>query len=162
MRILKLGLISFGFLFLLITLISLLFPSQVRLSRATNLPNEKERIFSLIQKEEAWHPAYQDSASHKAITAMNRKIVSQSDSTFVIQLQQEGRKPVASGWQVYGTPQSDSLTLQWYMDFTLSWYPWEKFSSLFFEKTYGSMMEKGLANFKEQMVQSSASPQYQE
>jgi hypothetical protein len=153
MRIIKLGLISFVFIFLLITLISLLFPSQIRLSRATNLPNEKERIFSLIQKEATWHPAYQDSASSKAITAMNRKMVSQSDSTYVIQLQQEGRRPVKSGWQVYGTPQSDSLTLQWYMDFSLSWYPWEKFSSLFYERTYGTMMEKGLANLKEQMVQ---------
>lgn len=152
MRIIKLGLLSFGFLFLLITLISLLFPSEIRLSRATNLPNNKPQIFSLLKNEEAWHPAYQDTASRKAITSMGRKTVSQTDSTFVIQLQQEGRKPVTSGWQVYGTPQSDSLTLQWYMDFTLSWYPWEKFSSLFYERTYGSMMEKGLANIKEQMV----------
>ncbi|HEV7332997.1 MAG TPA: hypothetical protein VGN63_18315 [Flavisolibacter sp.] len=152
MRIIKLGLISFCFLFLLITLISLLFPSQIRLSRATNLPNEKERIFSLLRKEETWHPAYQDSASSKAMAAMSRKTISQTDSTYVVQLQQEGRKPVVSGWQVYGTPQSDSLTLQWYMDFTLSWYPWEKFSSLFYERTYGTMMEKGLANLKEQMV----------
>jgi hypothetical protein len=116
MRIIKLGLISFGFLFLLITLISLLFPSEIRLSRATNLPNNKPQIFSLLKKEETWHPAYQDSTSRKAITTMGRKTVSQTDSTFVIQLQQAGRKPVTSGWQVYGTPQSDSLTLQWYMD----------------------------------------------
>lgn len=152
MRILKLGLISFGFLFLLITLISLLFPSEIRLSRAANLPNNKQQIFTLLQKEEAWHPAYQDSATRKAITTMQRKTLRQTDSTLVIQLQQEGRKPVVSGWQVYGTPQSDSLTLQWYMDFTLSWYPWEKFSSLFYESTYGTMMERGLANFREQMV----------
>ena len=153
MRIIKLGILSFAFLFLLITLISFLFPSQIRLSRAANLPNEKAQIFSLLKNEQAWHPAYRDSASAKTMNAMKRKIISQTDSTLIIQLRQEGRKPVVSGWQVYGTPRSDSLTLQWYMDFTLSWYPWEKFSSLFYEGTYGRMMERGLANLKEQMMQ---------
>jgi hypothetical protein len=37
------------------------------------------------------------------------------------------------------------------MDFRLSWYPWEKFSSLFYEKTYGTMMETGLLNFKKRL-----------
>ena len=152
MRIIKLGLISFGFLFLLITLISLLFPSQIRLSRATNLPNDKAQIFAVLQNEKAWHPAYTDSASRKAMAAMKRTMLAQTDSTLIVQLQQEGRKPVISGYELHGTPQSDSLTLQWYMDFRLSWYPWEKFSSLFYEKTYGVMMEKGLANIKQQVV----------
>jgi hypothetical protein len=34
------------------------------------------------------------------------------------------------------------------MDFRLRWYPWEKFSSLLFEKSYGLTMEKGLNNIK--------------
>ena len=43
----------------------------------------------------------------------------------------------------------DSLTLQWYMDFKLKWYPWEKFRSLFYENIYGVQMEQGLSNLKE-------------
>jgi hypothetical protein len=38
------------------------------------------------------------------------------------------------------------------MDFQLAWYPWQKFSSLFYERTYGAMMERGLANFKKQLI----------
>jgi len=38
--------------------------------------------------------------------------------------------------------------VQWWMDFKLRWYPWEKFSSLFFENIYGAQMEKGLDNLK--------------
>jgi hypothetical protein len=37
------------------------------------------------------------------------------------------------------------------MDFRLSWYPWEKFSSLFYEKTYGAMMERGLNDLKKRL-----------
>jgi hypothetical protein len=35
------------------------------------------------------------------------------------------------------------------MDFRLRWYPWEKFSSLLFEKQYGTQMEAGLESLKQ-------------
>ena len=152
MRIIKFGIISFVILFLLLTLISLLFPSHIRLSKATNLPNKRQAIFALLKNDTAWHPAYKDTATAKAFAGLQKRVVEQSDSTYVVQLQQPGRKPVISGWQLYGGLASDSLTLQWYMDFRLGWYPWQKFSSLFYERTYGAMMEKGLANLKEQLV----------
>ena len=152
MRIIKLGLISFVFIFGIITLISLLFPSHIRLSKATNLPNERSRIFTLLKNEAAWHPAFSDSASALKKDLLQRKVIQENDPTLVTELKQEGRKPVISGLQLYGGPTSDSLTLQWYMDFQLSWYPWQKFSSLFYEQTYGVMMERGLANFKKQLI----------
>lgn len=151
MRILKLGLISFGFIFLIVTLISLLIPSQLRISRATNLPNKRTEIFALLKDEPAWHPAYTDSAAAQQLTALKKSAPQQSDSTYVYVLEQPGRKPVTSGWQLYGAPASDSLTLQWYMDFRLGWYPWQKFSALFYESTYGRMMEKGLADFRKRL-----------
>ncbi len=148
MRIIKLGLISFVFLFAIVTLISLLFPSHIRISKAINLPNKHDSIFPLVKAEARWHPAYQDSASSNQIKRLHKTIIEQTDSTLVYTLQQPGKKNVISGWQIYGKPSSDSLTLQWYMDFQLSWYPWEKFSTLLYEHTYGTMMEKGLANLK--------------
>lgn len=151
MRIIKLGLISFVFIFVLVFLISLLIPSHIRISRATNLPNHRDSIFSLLKNEKLWHPAYLDSSTSFQTNGVQKTITAQNDSTFVYTLQQQGRKPVISGWQLYGTSSSDSLTLQWYMDFKLSWYPWEKFSSLFYERTYGTMMETGLANLKKAM-----------
>jgi hypothetical protein len=153
MRIIKLGLISFIFIFLVVTLISLLIPSHIRISRAVNLPNRRDSIFALVKDEKRWHPAYHDSAALSYMNGLQKTITAQSDSTFVYTLQQQGRKPVINGWQLYGAPSSDSLTLQWYMDFHLGWYPWEKFSSLFYERTYGMMMENGLANLKKGMRQ---------
>ena len=152
MRFIKFGIISFVFLFLLLVLISLLFPSHIRLSKAANLPNKRQEILSLLKNDTAWHPAYRDTATAKVFAGLQKKVLEQTDSTYVVQLQQAGRKPVISGWQLYGNPASDSLTLQWYMDFRLGWYPWQKFSSLFYERTYGAMMEKGVANLKEQVM----------
>jgi hypothetical protein len=152
MRIIKLGIISFVIIFGIITLISLLFPSHIRLSKATNVPNKRDSIFALLKNEKAWHPVYSDSASSVQMNQIQRTTVEQTDSTLIIQLQQPGRKPVINGWQIYGTPASDSLTIQWYMDFQLSWYPWEKFSSLFYERTYGAMMEQGLSNLKRVLI----------
>jgi mRNA-degrading endonuclease YafQ of YafQ-DinJ toxin-antitoxin module len=153
MRIIKLGLISFVFIFVIITLISLLIPAQIRISRATNLPNQRDSIFSLLKQEETWHPAYRDSAASAHFKSIKRTAALQTDSTLLYTLQQEDRKPVNTGWQLYGAPSSDSLTLQWFMDFQLRWYPWEKFSTLFYESTYGRMMESGLANFKKELAE---------
>ena len=150
MRLIKLGLLSVIFLLVVITLISLLIPSNIRLSRATNLPNQRERIFVLLEKDSLWHPAYGDSASAKGYSILAKKMIERTDSTYVVQWQQAGRKPVRSGWQVYGEPSADSITLQWYMDFDLGWFPSQKFSSMFYESTYGAMMEKGLYNIKQQ------------
>lgn len=152
MRIIKFGLLSLFFLFILLTFIAALFPSHVRLSKAINLPNERQRIFALLKNDSAWHPAYRDSSSAKAFSGLQKKTMEQTDSTYVVQLQQMGRKPVISGWQLYGASAADSLTLQWYMDFRLGFLPWQKFSSLFYEHTYGDMMAKGLANFKEELA----------
>lgn len=66
----------------------------------------------------------------------------------VAEFRQNKKKPVISGWKVISYPQTDSITIQWYLDFKLRWYPWEKFSSLLYEKMYGTQMEKGLTDLK--------------
>ncbi|MGE5518784.1 MAG: hypothetical protein ACM3VS_02575 [Candidatus Dadabacteria bacterium] len=151
MKIIKLAFISIFVVFVIITAISLMFPSNVRISKATNLPNHKDSVFALVKNHanwEKWNPVYQDSALKQQWEHLQITSIANTDSNYVLQLQQEGRKPVISGWQIYHYPSSDSLTLQWYMDFKLSWYPWEKFSSMLYEKTYGRMMEQGLTNIK--------------
>jgi hypothetical protein len=74
--------------------------------------------------------------------------VLQTDTLIQVQWQQQGKNPVLNSWQLHRFPASDSITLQWYMDFKLQWYPWQKFSSLFYENTYGNLMEQGLKNIK--------------
>lgn len=156
MRLVKLALISFMFFFGIITLISLLIPSHIRISKAIDLNSDGKNALALIANKEKWplwHPAYEtgnDSAQNKWVQQTNWKKLIQNDSVVIVELQPNGKKPIVNGWQIYTHGHSAQTTLQWYMDFQLSWYPWQKFSALFYEGTYGKMMENGLNSLKEQ------------
>lgn len=149
MRLIKLALISFLFLFGVATAVSLLIPSSIRISRAVNLDSVPP-AFALIldtSRWKEWHPAFMNDSlqRHFPITV---NLQNRTDSSITMQLRQGNRMPVANGWLIHSYTYADSVTLQWYMDFRLKWYPWQKFSSLFYENTYGAMMEEGLTNLK--------------
>jgi ribosome-associated toxin RatA of RatAB toxin-antitoxin module len=149
--IIKLFFISLVFLFLLGTGISLMIPSHIRISKAINLHAPKDTIFSLVKNPERWkewHPAFMESPGRKSFDTIIVSDILQQGDTVTMLLRQGKKEPVANGWKIYEHSDVDSLTLQWYMDFRLKWYPWKKFSSLFFENTYGVMMQEGLTNLK--------------
>lgn len=147
MRILKLGFISFVFFFGLLFLMSLLVPSRVRISKAINLAPTDSTALQLVRNADLWqrwHPAFATQpASKKMLTK-----VADTDTLVVYDISGRGPHPVRNSWEVHRFGSRDSLTLQWYMDFRLSYLPWHKFSSLFYEGTYGKMMELGLNNIK--------------
>ena len=139
------------FLFLVITAISLLIPSNIRISKAINIQGQKDSIFKLVGDTanwKQWHPAFIPGDSATRFPPIQIVSKSQNDSEIVMHLQQSNKPKVINGWKIYFHPQVDSLTLQWYMDFRLQWYPWKKFGSLFYENTYGVMMEQGLENIQ--------------
>ena len=40
--------------------------------------------------------------------------------------------------------------VQWNFDFDFKWYPWEKMSSIFYDKQLGPIMERSLLQLKKQ------------
>lgn len=151
MKAIKLVLLSIVFLFIVVTAISLLIPSHIRISKAINIQGQKDSILSLVgdtSKWKQWHPAFISSGSTRRFPAIHINSIVRNDSEIVMRLQQANKPEVVNGWKIYGHRQVDSLTLQWYMDFYLKWYPWQKFGSLFYENNYGVMMEQGLDNIK--------------
>jgi hypothetical protein len=38
--------------------------------------------------------------------------------------------------------------VQWYFDFEVNWYPWEKFGSILFDRQLGPSMERSLETLK--------------
>lgn len=147
MRLIKLALISFVFFGLLLTLMSLLVPSSVRISKAINLAPSDSNALELVRNEaywQQWHPAF----SAGMATTQQVVPVSETDTLVVRDLVGRGPHPVRNSWELHRFGATDSLTLQWYMDFKMSWLPWHKFSSLFYEGTYGRMMQVGLENLK--------------
>jgi hypothetical protein len=152
MRLIKLALISMVVFFGLLTAMSLLIPAHVRISRAVNIHSSSGRVFYFISNREQWpqwHPAFQNG---DAMAQLQHQIritpLLQTDTSLTVRWGQPGKRPVINGWQLHRVAIRDSATLQWYMDFQLKWYPWQKFSSLLYEKAYGTFMEQGLQNLK--------------
>ena len=147
MNYLKLGLISIVIIFLLFTGISLFIPSHVRISRAINLASTSEKIINELNDTSQWrnwYPGFDE--MQKAGT--NISITEKKENEISIEFNSPNKKTITSTWQAIPYSQSDSVTLQWYLHFKLSWYPWEKFGSLLYEKSYGQQMETGLQNLK--------------
>lgn len=155
LRLIKLALISFVILFSMATLFSLLIPSNIRISKALNIGADKDSVMALVKNRERWaewHPAFiPGDTSRKKFAAIDIAMKSQNDSSVVMELKQGNKPVVVNGWNVYEYENSDSITLQWYMDFKLKWYPWQKMGSLFYESTYGNMMQQGLDNIKKEV-----------
>lgn len=147
MRIIKLGIISAVVFFLLITLMSLLVPSKVRISKAVDLSGDRMQLLASIkdvQQWPQWHPAFEKGiAANQSLT-----VVGNTDTSFTVVIQNKKGRSVLNTWQLHHLGNDNSHTLQWTMDFNLSWLPWHKFSSLFYEGTYGRMMQQGLNNLK--------------
>lgn len=165
MKYIKLAILSIVFLFLVVLLMSLFIPSHIRISKAVDIVAEKEVIMDQVNdplKWKNWWPGL-DTAKPLYVEGVLKGIVldesdlarpviilidKKEENELTARLFPKRMRPVVIGWQTISYPNRNFITLQWYMDFHLRWYPWEKFSSLLLEKRYGVQMEKGLTNLK--------------
>lgn len=169
MRAIKLGLLSFFFMFLLITGFSLFIPSRITISRAINVKASKQAVLAEINdaaKWRNWYPGLDsaqpfllegkligyrfDSSSTNPVTIL---YTSGDTAGVTATFHPKKLRPVINGWRVLGYASADSVTVQWYMQFHLRWYPWEKFSSLLLDKSHGTKMELGLLRLKNHIQQ---------
>jgi hypothetical protein len=161
-KLIKLAILSFVFLFLVVLGISLFIPSHIRISRAVNIKSSSDSVLNLISdmnKWKEWYPGF-DTVQMERISSKDGRLVSAKLSSTIISITEStaneikvefksaSKSPVLGGWEAKSYNNSDSLTLQWYLDFKLKWYPWDKFFSLGFDKMYGMQMEEGLRNLK--------------
>ena len=159
MQLIKLAIISFVVFFLLITGISLFFPSHVRISRAADIAAPVDSVHTRISQPlywKSWYPGadtlslYEADGVIKGIRMPGNQVLmitGFNDSTVTAANSTSDKERATMGWNLIRN-NGGSVTVQWYMDFKLRWYPWEKFSSLLLEKRYGPVMEQGLAKLK--------------
>lgn len=154
MRILKLAILSFVFLFIVLTGITLLIPGDIRLSKVVNIQAPKDSIFRLIRNKgewPRWHPSFQgENKAGNDLATVKTTVLSQNDSLLVMQWQAGNSRPLDNHWQLHRMGEGNDFTLQWFINFHSAWYPWQKLKSLFYENNYGKMMEQGLKNIKEE------------
>lgn len=159
MRLIKLAVLSVVFLFLLLWLMSLFIPSQIRISRAVNVNAPAGTVQPLLEDLRlwrGWNLMVQDSVLGEAkiseVEIMSEraeiKLVSSSPGLVTTNWKRDGRL-VASNFQLINSG-SDVTIVQWYFDIRLRWYPWEKFSSIVFDRQMGPAMERSLENLRDQ------------
>ncbi len=161
MKLIRLFFISIIAFFLLLTVVSLFIPSSVTVSRATNIAPGSVHILQHIadlRQWKNWHPQFNDIVLKNGIEKNNRvtsaiangirlTVVASSDTTVSVEMK-KGEHPVVNNWKLIKYMPGDSLTIQNYIYFDVGWYPWDKFSSLMLDGSYGPVMEQGLQNLK--------------
>lgn len=139
MRILKLFLYSVVFFFLLLTAVGWLFPANVRISRAIDLPGQQRSM--LIQRIN--DPAFRDCWFGDSSRIFLRDDLQRTDSSWSL-LFADARQRLT--WVFY--EKEGSVILQGRMDVELGWLPWQRFQSLLLEPRYGPWLENRLQRFK--------------
>jgi hypothetical protein len=158
MKAIKLFFISVVVLGVVIVLLSSLLPSHVRVSRAIDIAASQEVIaahISDLSKWKQWNTFVSDSMIQNAAFSptqinsadLNVQLVS-ANSDSVMTLWRKTDRNIKGGFQLI--PSGKVTIVQWYFDFDLKWYPWEKFASIIFDRQLGPYMESSLANLKKQ------------
>lgn len=157
MKYLKLAIISFAFLFGLVTLISLLFPSTIYVSRAIDIKGSQDSAYYRISNTNEWKK-WVANADTLPVEASNNRTFKMGDTkafiTSVSATQVKTDWQVKEGKKLPGTfniirhKDNPVITVQWQFVQKLKWYPWEKFASIVTDKVLGPFMEQSLDNLK--------------
>ena len=170
MRLMKAFLTGAIGLFLVMTLLSLLIPSKVKVSRTTlinNTPAQKifEQLSDLSQWKN-WHPVFKstnselvvskDSATGKQVGTVNfdgktAKIRLQEvdPTTIKFVLQSPGENDIQNEIILTPIPGQNNVEVEWRAINRLKWYPWEKFYGIFIDKLTGTSYEQALKGLKD-------------
>ncbi len=168
MRLLKLFFAVAAGLFAIITLLSLLIPSSVPVSRTVLINGSIPSILlqvAAVPNWKNWHPVFkqpgatllpvnnfknqqQHDIKYNGKTA--RLIITGADSSAVkFLLQSRGENDIENTITCTQIPQQLAVQVQWQAVNKLSWYPWQKFYGIFADKLTGPGYEAALQGLKE-------------
>ena len=160
MKLIKLGLISLIVLGIIVTLIGLLFPSTVLVSRAVDIKAPIDSIKYRVGKMEQW--ALWIGGMNDSSVKINADTDAQLGNTHV-QISQITDSTVVSTWtslngeqqlstiRIIGNNTQDYAVVQWQFVQKIGWYPWDRFGSMMNDKIMGTMMEQNLQSLKKSL-----------
>lgn len=165
-KLLKGFAVGVGGLVIMVTLISLIIPSKVIVSRAVvvHAPEEKISGFLTNLKEwKKWHPVFmQDSNNIKITTQNNFEAISWQQNGKENKLSVSQVNPVQIKFSIESNNQklSDNIIsvlpladgtgqqVEWTSVNYLKWYPWQKFAGMFLNQISGPGYEMALYNLR--------------
>ncbi|MBN9380079.1 MAG: hypothetical protein J0H74_04910 [Chitinophagaceae bacterium] len=169
-RIIKFLFISDVVLFGVLTALSLLFPSQLRMSRAINVAASRERIRGAVEDLHRWEEwntfirttpltgkTFSSPASGKGAflhsDQLALEITGSAPDSVALDWRLSSGKHFKGGYNILGN-EGDSITIQSWFDFHFRWYPWEKLGILVYDKQFGPLMEESLMDLKHYLEKS--------
>lgn len=157
MKLIRLVFFSILSLFAIASIIGILLPSTVLVSRAVNITAPKDSIIphiSSIEQWKGWMDGMQqasvkiESASHADLAGTIVDITQVTDSTIISSWKTKNGSLQTSTVRVIGDSTQKITIVQWQFEQQLKWYPWERLGSMMNDKILGTMMEKNLNNLK--------------
>ena len=155
MKLIKLGVISVLLLGILVTAISLLFPSTVIVSRAIEVKANSAKIAYYAADLNHWDSWMSDWKQNQVRLQNDTAFIgtqfihfeNKTDSTVNYQWVATGQAPYHVKIEWFPL-EKDNYVIHWTFEQKVSWYPWEKFQTLLNEKLLGSKMEMELQNLQ--------------
>ncbi|HEY4060871.1 MAG TPA: SRPBCC family protein [Puia sp.] len=164
MRFVKLFVLSVIVLFVVLTALSLLFPSHMRVSRGINVAVSRERVYATVSDLQTWgqwnyfirntpltgKSISTPSAGKGAVLRSDQLVITEENSTLEVvsfdwnQLKGRGFK---GGFNMLRF-RPDSLAIQYWFDFNFRWYPWEKLGIFVYDRQWGPVMQESLDSLK--------------
>jgi hypothetical protein len=156
--------LSLVVLFVVSTLLSLLFPSHLRVMRAVNVGAPRARVLGAIGDLRAW-TEWNEFVRSTPLTNKTWSAPSagtgawmHSDQINVMETANDS-DGVTLDWDLKGGKRypggmsvlqsyPDTITVQWWFDLSFRWYPWEKLGIFVYDRKLGPAMEESLAGLK--------------
>ena len=161
MRLIKFAFLGLVALFAVLTALSFLLPSDVRVSRVVDVPASKRaEVYAAVTDLQHWRK-WNDFVYRSSLTNIRYSSPSGGPGAFLQsdQLRIEEEKADSAGvllnWNMVNGKQfeggfqflslnPDSLTVQWWFDFHFRWYPWERLGVFVYDRKLGPVMEESL------------------
>jgi hypothetical protein len=167
MRLIKGFLIGFIGLFIVITLLSLLLPSEVKVSRAVVINTTTGKVYAQIadfKNWKNWQPIFENDSAVIAfsnstnklpfcdITYKERQIhlsmTAMDTASIKFLLQSKGEDKISNEIDITPVGVNNGIQVEWKALTHLRWYPWEKFYGIFIDRITGNGYEESLNNLK--------------
>ena len=155
MKLIKLAVISVLILSILVTAISLLFPSTVIVSRAIEVRATPDKITFYTADLKQWSAWMSDWKKNEVRLQNDTAFIgtqiihfeNKTDSSVNYLWVATGQAPYQVKIEWFPLAQGNYV-IHWTFEQKVSWYPWEKFQTLLNEKLLGTKMEMELQNLQ--------------
>ncbi|BAV05813.1 Polyketide cyclase / dehydrase and lipid transport [Filimonas lacunae] len=168
MKIIKLGLISVVVLFIIATLIGLLLPSTVTVSKAIDIQQSPDSVMGYLSDLKRWPEWIEGVKSNgfavttTATTGVGAKATVNKNIITITSVQKDKVLTLWEGsngfnqdavMEVYTNETRSMTTMHWSFTQKIGWYPWQRLGSFMNEKILGPVMEMSLSNLKKVVEQ---------